>query len=843
MTYAGYYTIPLPSAVTLTSGQKFSIVVKMTTPGYNYPCAMEEPISGYCSGATAHAGESFISSSGSSWSDLTTSYPNTNFCIKGFTSAGNTPPVAANDAYTVSYNTPLSVAAPGVLANDSDADNNPLTAALVANPSHGTAVLSANGAFTYTPAQNYTGPDSFTYKANDGTADSNVATVSLTVQGIRQVRIVSSPGIAGGTVQVPVMLDAQGDENTLGFSLQFDPAALSNPVVLLGSDDAGASLLVNNSQVASGRDGIVISLSSGAAFAAGTRQIAMVTFTIATGAPSTTSITFGDQPTARSVVNAGSGALPVNWLGGSVQVNHPPVAANDVYLTNKGIALTVAAPGVLGNDSDADGDTMTASKVSDPTHGTVVFSPNGSFTYTPATGYAGPDSFTYKANDGRADSNVATISITVNTPPVAAGESYVIDQDTTLTIPAPGVLGNDTDADGNPLTALKVTDPSHGAVTLNANGSFTYTPAAGYSGPDSFTYKANDGHADSNIATVAITVNGAPTAVGDAYATDQNTALAVAAPGVLGNDSDPNGDAITAVKGSDPANGSLQMHADGSFTYTPNPNFAGTDHFTYYATDARLASKMATVTITVRPTGYEADVAPRGDGDGTVTIADWVQMGRFAAALDTPASPGEFQRADCAPRALLGDGVITMADWVQAGRYAVGLDPLAPVGGPTGAPTGAAAQSRMPMAAGSSTRGKCTLSIGSVTAPRGRTCTVRVTLTAPGNANALGFSLNFDAARLKCIGVKLVGAAAGATLNVNTATRGCVGVGLMLPLPHVFAAGAQPVLECTFTPLATAPPGMASITFSDRVITREVVAATATVLPAVFVNGGVRITK
>ena len=92
--------------------------------------------------------------------------------------------------------------------------------------------------------------------------------------------------------------------------------------------------------------------------------------------------------------------------------------------------------------------------------------------------------------------------------PVAVADSYSTAADTLLNVAAPGVLGNDTDANGDPLTATKVSDPAHGALTLNGNGSFTYTPAAGYHGPDSFTYKANDGHADSNIATVSITVDG-----------------------------------------------------------------------------------------------------------------------------------------------------------------------------------------------------------------------------------------------------------------------------------------------------------------------------------------------
>jgi hypothetical protein len=97
-----------------------------------------------------------------------------------------------------------------------------------------------------------------------------------------------------------------------------------------------------------------------------------------------------------------------------------------------------------------------------------------------------------------------------NHPPVAANDSYNGAQDTPLTIAAPGVLGNDTDADGDPLTAVLVSGPAHGALVLDAGGGFSYTPAAGYSGADSFTYEANDGKDGSPAATVALTIAAAP---------------------------------------------------------------------------------------------------------------------------------------------------------------------------------------------------------------------------------------------------------------------------------------------------------------------------------------------
>src|SRR5262249_11914186 len=158
-----------------------------------------------------------------------------------------------------------------------------------------------------------------------------------------------------------------------------------------------------------------------------------------------------------------------------------------------------------GNDTDVEGDALSAVLVSGPAHGTLALNADGSFTYTPAANYNGADSFTYKANDGALDSNVATVAITVNAvndAPVAANDSYDTDADTAPLLDALGIFGNDADVEGDALTAVLVSGPTHGTLALNANGSFTYTPAANYNGTDSFTYKANDGSLDSNVATV-----------------------------------------------------------------------------------------------------------------------------------------------------------------------------------------------------------------------------------------------------------------------------------------------------------------------------------------------------
>ncbi|MCP4090584.1 MAG: tandem-95 repeat protein, partial [Gammaproteobacteria bacterium] len=185
---------------------------------------------------------------------------------------------------------------------------------------------------------------------------------------------------------------------------------------------------------------------------------------------------------------------------------------NDNYSITQGEPLTInALSGVLANDSDVEHDPLTALKISDPANGVLVLNNDGSFTYTPSTGYIGSDSFTYKANDGASDSDVAAVTITVNpltSKPLANNETYGAEEDLKLTTTAlNGVLANDSDAEDNPLTALKITDPANGSLTLNSDGSFVYTPNPDYFGTDSFTYKASEGTVESDAAAVTIIVN------------------------------------------------------------------------------------------------------------------------------------------------------------------------------------------------------------------------------------------------------------------------------------------------------------------------------------------------
>jgi gliding motility-associated-like protein len=301
--------------------------------------------------------------------------------------------------------------------------------------------------------------------------------------------------------------------------------------------------------------------------------------------------------------------------------NTPPVTVADSYTVIKGATLTVVSPGVLSNDTDANSNSLTAIIVSNPANGTLTFNSNGSFTYVHNNGTSTSDSFTYKANDGTADGNIVTVTIavTVNTPPVAVADTYTVTKGATITVGGNGVLINDTDTEGNTLTAIKLSDPTHGTLSLNSNGSFTYVHNGGTATSDSFTYKVNDGIVDGNTVTVSITIaaaaNSAPLALIDSYNVSYNTLTTISAPGVLGNDTDINNNPMTAIKVTNPAQGTLTFNSNGSFTYLHHGGTATSDSFTYKVNDGIVDGNTVVVTLNiVRP-----NAAPIAVADSYVT--------------------------------------------------------------------------------------------------------------------------------------------------------------------------------------------------------------------------------
>ena len=285
-------------------------------------------------------------------------------------------------------------------------------------------------------------------------------------------------------------------------------------------------------------------------------------------------------------------------------INDAPEAVDDAYDVDEDDVLTVAAPGVMANDVEVDTDGMRVVLVSGVSHGELDLMGDGSFTYTPDSDFTGTDSFVYKLitfpgiQDDWTDEATVTITVNpINDAPVAEDQDVTTAEDTAKEITLVA-----TDIDGDELTYAIVDEPLNGTLTLDGDVA-TYTPDPNFVGEDSFTFTANDGTVDSDMAVVDITVtpvNDAPVAVEDAYNVDEDTVLTVlVADGVLDNDSDVDGDPLTAVLVGDVSNGTLVLDDDGSFVYTPDENYFGSDSFTYKASDGTLESDTVTVTITV----------------------------------------------------------------------------------------------------------------------------------------------------------------------------------------------------------------------------------------------------
>lgn len=281
-----------------------------------------------------------------------------------------------------------------------------------------------------------------------------------------------------------------------------------------------------------------------------------------------------------------------------VPANNAPVAGTDNAVTNEDNAVVVS---VLSNDTDADSDLLSVTGVSNGAHGTVTINPgNTTVTYTPAANYNGPDSFTYTASDGKGGSTIGTVNVIVNPvndPPVPGTDSATTDEDNAVIV---SVLANDTDIDGGGLSVSGVTNGAHGTVAINpGNTTVTYTPAANYNGPDSFTYTVSDGNGGTAIGTVNVTVdpvNDAPLAGNDSATTDEDTPVTI---NVLSNDTDIDGDLLTVTGAANPANGTVTINANNSITYTPNAGFSGGDSFDYSISDGNGGTSSATVALTV----------------------------------------------------------------------------------------------------------------------------------------------------------------------------------------------------------------------------------------------------
>ncbi len=602
-----------------------------------------------------------------------------------FAAPTNEAPTGADDTKTIVEDTPRTFDPSELTANDTDPEHNsPLALDSVGNVLGGAAVLNGDGTVTFTPEANFNGAASFTYTVKDslGAVSANSATVTVNVLGVNDaptaVADTVSPSVGTSyTFTAAQLVGNDTDPDTpYGDSLSIGSVggATGGSVYLNGD---GTVTFVPTTAYTGGSFTYAVKDSKGAVSPAALVTIAPVnqaptavndTKTVVednsrTFAPSELTANDTDPEHSplsfNSVGNAVHGTVVLNGDGtvtftpeanfngtasftytvkdslGAVSANSAtvtvnvlaeddvPVATDDTYTTTEDTPLTVTLPsnGLLANDTDIEGDHLTAVLVDGPSHGSLLLNDDGTFTYTPDANFNGTDTFTYAAADPEDEWGYATVTINVtavNDAPVAANDTYTTNEDTplTVTLPGLGVLGNDTDVDGNSLTAQLVSGPTpaQGTLAFNSNGTFTFTPAANFNGVASFTYKVSDGVLTSNTATVTINVNSvndAPVATDSSFTAVYNFIQArykVDSGDLRGNVSDVEtpDSGLTWVLVSGPTktsglggNGTLTWNGNGTFSYNSDSALTPrTVVFTYRVVDPGGASS-ATATVTI----------------------------------------------------------------------------------------------------------------------------------------------------------------------------------------------------------------------------------------------------
>lgn len=584
-------------------------------------------------------------------SDVTSSQPAT--VTVSVVRAGNTSPIAVADAYSIAEDGFLSVsAALGVLANDSDPEMDAITSFVTLQPANGILIFSPNGSFTYAPNPNFFGDDYFAYSVTDGLATSPSTTVHLTVTPVNDPPVVqnefyvideNSPIVAdvpqsNGASNVTLIndgsvwsyLDNGSNQGTAWRATDFNATSWATGPAKLGYGDGDEATVVsfgpsstnkypttyfrrsfttNSAQLVSNLS-LFLNVDDGCVVYLNGLSVLSINMPVNYDYLTYTTTQREGSTTTQHTIPSSSLVNGTNVI--AVEVHQVTASSSDLTLALRLEATLTEIVGVLANDIDIEGSALTASLVAQPAHGLVSMAADGTFTYTPTTNYHGSDTFDYLVSDGTATST-GTVNITIipgpNAIPVTQPDAYTIAEDTTLTPSAlQGVLANDSDPDTDPLTAIVASQPLHGTLTLNSNGSFTYVPNAHYNGSDSFSYFANDSEVNSLATQVSITitpVDDAPVTAPDFYVIQPNGQISTnAATGVLANDVEVDGQAMSAQLLSSPANGALSLFSNGSFTYTPYSGFTGANTFTYRASDGFLTSAPVTVTLYVnaRPT-------------------------------------------------------------------------------------------------------------------------------------------------------------------------------------------------------------------------------------------------
>ncbi|WP_310619318.1 tandem-95 repeat protein [Flexibacterium corallicola] len=514
--------------------------------------------------------------------------------------AVNDAPVTTNGSQTTTEDTALSGT---LVATDIDSTN--LTYELTSGPSGGTLTLDAStGAYTYTPATDFNGSDSFTYRVSDGQL-SATATIALTVTAVNDAPVATSLSLG---------------------QIEEDGSRLITAAELLSgaSDVDGDALTISSLTIQSGGGSLSDNLNG--------------TWTYTPQADDDTQVTFAYTVSDGTLEATSTASLDMTPL------NDAPVAEDGSAMTDEDTALN----GSLPQATDVDGDVVTyALGTVAPANGSVTIDSDGSYTYTPDADTNGTDTFSYTVSDGNGGLNEYTFTIdvaAVNDAPVTTNGSQTTTEDTALS----GTLVA-TDIDSTNLTYELTSGPSGGTLTLDAStGAYTYTPATDFNGSDSFTYRVSDGQL-SATATIALTVtavNDAPVATSLSLGQiEEDGSRLIAVAELLSGASDVDGDALTISSLTiQSGGGSLSDNLNGTWTYTPQADDDTQVTFAYTVSDGTLEAT-STASLDMTP----LNDAPVAEDGSAMTDEDTALNGSLPQATDVDGDVVTYALGTVAP--------------------------------------------------------------------------------------------------------------------------------------------------------------------------------------------------
>ncbi|MBK7664786.1 MAG: tandem-95 repeat protein [Sterolibacteriaceae bacterium] len=519
------------------------------------------------------------------------------------TPVSDTTPAANVDAISVAEGgtaTTLVGGATNVKTNDTGLTDTPVNVSLVSDVSHGTLTLNADGSFSYTHDGSENFSDSFSYRLTDNDGETSEATVSITITPVSDTTPaanVDAISVAeGGTATTLVGGATNVKTNDTGLT--------DTPVnVSLVSDVSHGTLTLNAdgsfSYTHDGSENFSDSFSYRLTDNDGQTSDATVSITISP-VSDTTPVAFDDA------ISVAEGGTATSLLGGATNVK-----TNDTGLADSPVNVSL---------------------VSDVSHGTLTLNADGTFSYTHDGSENFSDSFSYRLTDNDGQVSTATVSITISpvsdATPVANADAISVAEGgtaTSLVGGAANVKTNDTGLSDTPVNVSLVSDVSHGTLTLNADGSFSYTHDGSENFSDSFSYRLTDNDGQVSEATVSITItpvsDTTPAANADAISVAEGgsaTSLVGGATSVMANDGGLSDTPVNVSLVSGVSHGTLTLNADGTFSYTHDGSENFSDSFSYRLTDNDGQVSDATVSITISPVSDATPVA----SDDAIAVAE-----------------------------------------------------------------------------------------------------------------------------------------------------------------------------------------------------------------------------